>query len=140
MAGYQSTVLHGAMKELLFSRSVVSDSLQPQGLWHPRLPLSFTISWSLLKPMSIKLVMPSNHLIYHPLLLPTIFPSIRVFSNESTLHSQWLKYWNFSFSISSSTEYSGLISFRTSFISLLSTGLLRVFSSTRIRKHKFLCA
>ena len=63
MAGYQSSALHGAMKELLFSHSVVSDSLQPHGLWHPRLPLSFSISWSLLKPMSIKLVMPFNHLI-----------------------------------------------------------------------------
>ena len=88
MAGYQSNALHGAMKELLFSHSVMSDSLQPHGLGHPRLPLSFTISWSLLKPMSIKLVMPSNHLIFcHPLLLlPSIFPRVRIFSNDSALH------------------------------------------------------
>ena len=114
MAGYQSNALHGAMKELLFSHSVMSDSLQPHGLGHPRLPLSFTISWSLLKPMSIKLVMPSNHLIFcHPLLLlPAIFPSIRFFSNESTLRIRWPKDWSFSFSICSSVEYSGLISFR----------------------------
>ena len=72
---------------LLFSRSVVSNSLRPHGLQHTRLPLSFTISQSLLKLMSIEWVMPSNHLILcHPLLLlPSIFPSIRVFSNESAL-------------------------------------------------------
>ena len=76
--------------------------------------LSFTISQSLLKLMSIELVMPSNHLILcHPLLLPpSIFPSIRIFSNESALHIRWPKYWSFSFSISPSNECSGLISFR----------------------------
>ena len=76
--------------------------------------LCFIISWSLLKLKSIKLVMPSNHLIlYHfLLLLPSIFPSIRVFSNESALCISWPKYWSFSFSISPSSEYSGLISFR----------------------------
>ena len=76
--------------------------------------LSVTNSWSLLKLMSIELVMPPNHLILcHPLLLLTsIFPSIRVFSNESVLCIRWPKYWNFSFSISPSNEYSGLISFR----------------------------
>ena len=76
--------------------------------------LPITNSWSLLKPMSIKLVMPSNHLILcHPLLLPpSIFPSIRVFSNESVLHIRWPKYWSFSFNISPSNEYTGLISFR----------------------------
>ena len=75
--------------------------------------LSITNSWSLLKFMSIELVMPSNHLILcHPLLLPpSIFPSIGVFSNESVLHIRWPKYWSFSFSISPSNEYSGLISF-----------------------------
>ena len=74
--------------------------------------LSITNPWSLLKLMSIELVMPSNHLILcrHLLLLPSIFPSIRVFSNESALHIRWPKYW--SFSISSSNEYSGLLSFR----------------------------
>ena len=80
----------------------------------PRAPLSFTLSQSLLKLMSIELVMPSNHLtLWRPLLLlPSIFPSIRVFSNELALHIRWPKYWSFSFSISSSSEYSGLISFR----------------------------
>ena len=75
---------------------------------------SFTISWNLLKLMTIELRMPSNHLIlcWPSLLLPSIFPSIRVFSNESALHIRWPKYWSFSFSISPSNEYSGLISFR----------------------------
>ena len=102
--------------------------------------LSFTISWSLLKLMSIELVMPSNHLILcHPLLLlPSIFPSIRVFSSESGFHIRWWKYWSFSFSISPSSEYSGLISFRIQgWISLLSKGLLRVFSNTTVQKHQF---
>ena len=76
--------------------------------------LSITNSQSLLKPMSFESVMPSNHLILcHPLLLlPSIFPSIRVFSDESVLLIRWPKYWSFSFSISPSNEYSGLISFR----------------------------
>ena len=76
--------------------------------------LSFTISWSLLKFMSIELVMSPNHFILCHLLLflPSIFPSIRVFSNEMALHIRWPKYWSFSFSISSSNDYSGLISFR----------------------------
>ena len=76
--------------------------------------LSITKTWSLLKFMSIELVMPFNHLVLcHPLLLlPSIFPSIRVFSNELALHLRWPKYWSFSFSISPSSEYSGLISFR----------------------------
>ena len=83
--------------------------------------LSITNSQSLLKLVSIDLVMPSNHLIlYLPLLiLPSIFPSIRVFSNKSTLHIRWPKYWSFSFSISSSNEYSGLISFRIHWFDLL---------------------
>ena len=80
--------------------------------WQPS--LSITNSWSLLKLMSIKSVMPSNHLILCcPLLLPPlIFPSIRVFPNESVLHNRWPKYWSFSFSISPSNEHPGLISFR----------------------------
>ena len=83
--------------------------------------LSITNSWSLLKPMSIESVMPSNHLILcHPLLLPpSIFPSIRVFSNESVLHNRWPKYWSFSFSISLSNEHSGMISFRIDWLDLL---------------------
>ena len=82
--------------------------------------LSITNSRSLLKFMSIDLVMPSNHLILcHPLLLlPSIFPSIRVFSSESVLHIRWPKYWSFSFSISPSNEYSGLISFRMDWLDL----------------------
>ena len=83
-------------------------------------PLSITNSWSLFKLMSIESVMPSNHLILcHPLLLPpSIFPSIRVFSNESVLHIRWPNYWSFSFSISPSNEYSGLISFRIDWLDL----------------------
>ena len=83
--------------------------------------LSITNSRSLLTLMSIELVMPSNHLILcHPfLLLLSVFPSIRVFSNESALHIRWLKYWSFSFSISPPNEYSGLISFRMDWLDLL---------------------
>ena len=83
--------------------------------------LSITNSQSLLKLMSIELVMPSNHLIlYHPLfLLPSIFPNIRVFSNESVLQISWPNYWSFSFSISPSNEYSGLIFFRIDWLDLL---------------------
>ena len=107
---------------LLFSHSVVSDSLQPtSGTAACQASLSFTISWSLLKLMSIELVMPFNHLILCcPLLLPpSIFPSIRVFSNELALHIRWPKYWSFSFSISPSNEYSGLISFRMDWFDIL---------------------
>ena len=83
--------------------------------------LSISNSWSLLKLKSIELVMPSNHLILcHPLLLPpSIFPSIRVFSNESVLHIRWPKFWSFSFSISPSNEYSGLISSGIDWLDLL---------------------
>ena len=83
--------------------------------------LSITNSRSLLKLMSFKLVMPSNHLIFCHLLLllPSVFPSIRVFSNESVRHIRWPKYWSFSFSISPSSEYSGLISFRMDWFDLL---------------------
>ena len=82
--------------------------------------LSITNSWSLFKLMSIDSVMPSNHLsLCHPLLLPSIFPSIRVFSSESVLHIRWPKYWSFSISISPSSEYSGLISLRMDWLDLL---------------------
>ena len=96
--------------------------------------LSFTISWSSLKPMSIESVMPSNHLILCScLLLPSIFPSISVFSNESALHIRWPKYWSFSFSISPSNAYSGLISLRIDWFNLLAVqrtlrGLLQLHS------------
>ena len=92
--------------------------------------LSITNSQSLLKLMSIESVMPSNHLILScPLLiLPSIFPSIRAFSNESTLHTSWPKYWSFSFSIGPSSEYSGLISFRIDWFDLLAAqGALKSF-------------
>ena len=83
--------------------------------------LSITNSWSLPKLMSIESVMPSNHLILcHPLLLlPSIFPSIRVFSNESALRNRWPKYWSFSFNMSPSNEHPGLISFRMDWLDLL---------------------
>ena len=102
-----------------FSHSVVSDSLQPHGLQHAY--LSITNSQSLHKLMSIELVMSSNHLILcRPLLLPpSIFPSIRVFSNESVLCIRWPKYWSFSFSLSPSNEYSGLMSCRMDWLDLL---------------------
>ena len=104
----------------------MSDSLRPHGLQHARTAacqasLSITSSQSLLKLMSITSVMPSNHLILcHPLLLlPSIFPSIRVFPNESALRIRWPKYWSSSFSISPSNECSGLISFRMDWLDLL---------------------
>ena len=105
---------------LSFSHSVVSDSLRLYGLQHHQASLSFTISWNLLKLMSIESVMSTNHLILcHPLiLLPSIFPSIRVFSNESVLHIKWPKHWSFSFSTSLSNEHSGLISFRMDWFDL----------------------
>ena len=89
--------------------------------------LSITNSWSLLKLMPIESVRPSSHLILLcPLLLPSIFPSIRVFSTESVLHIGWPKYWSFSFNISPSNEYSGLISFRMDWLDLLAVqGTLR---------------
>ena len=105
--------------------------------------LSFTISWSFLKLMSIESVMLSNHLIFcHPLLLlPSVFPSIRVFSNEMALHIRRPKYWNFNFSIRPFSEYSGLISFRIDCFDLLAVQRLsRVFSSTTIQKYQFFSA
>ena len=96
------------------------DSLQPHGLKHAR-PLSITNSPSLLKLMSIESVIPSKHLVFccPLLLLPSIFPFIRVFSNESVIHIRWPKYWSFSFNISSSNEHSELISFRMDCLDLL---------------------
>ena len=100
-----------------FSHSVVSNSVTPWTAGR-QASLSITNSWSLLKLTSIESVMPSNHLILcHPLLLlSSIFPSIRVFSNEAALRIRWPKYWSFSFNISPSNEYSGLISFRTDWL------------------------
>ena len=103
-----------------FSCSVVSNSLQPHGLQHTRLPCPSPTP-SAYSNSSIALVMPSNHLILcHPLLLPpSIFFSIRIFTNELVLCIRWPKYWSFSFSISPSNEYSGLISFRMDWLDLL---------------------
>ena len=113
--------LKQAFSSVQFSRSVVSDSL-----WTPRTAahqasLTITNSRSLLKLMSVESVMPSNHLILcRPLHLPpSIFPRIRVFSNESVLHIRWPKYWSFSFSIIPSKEIPGLISFRMDWLDLL---------------------
>ena len=125
-----------------FSRPVLSNFETP---WTAacQASLSITNSWSLLKFMSIESVMSSNHLIlYQTLLLPhSIFPSIRVFSNESVLCTRWPKYWSFSFSISPSNEYSGLISFRMDWLDLLAVqGTLKVFSNTTVQKHQFFSA
>ena len=105
--------------------------------------LSFTNSQSPLKPMSIESMMPSNHLILcRPLLLlPLIFPSIRVFSNESALHIRWPKYWSFSFNISPSNEHQDWSPLGwNGWISLQSKGLSRVFSNTTVQKHQFFSA
>ena len=106
---------------LLFSCQIVSSSLPPHGLQPVKASLSFIISWSLLKLISIELMMPSNHFILCcPLLLPpSICPSIRVYSNELALRVRWPEYWSFSFSVSPSNEYSGLISFRMGGLDLL---------------------
>ena len=102
--------------------------------------LSITNSWSLLKLMSIKLVMSSKHLILcHPL-PPLIFPSIRVFSNESVLHIRRPKYWSFSFSISPSSEYLDWFPLGVTGLILQSKGLSRVFSNTTVQKHQFFSA
>ena len=109
------------MCSVQFSHSVVSDSLWPHEPQHTRHPCPSPNSQSSPKPMSIESVMPSNHLILcHPLLLlPSIFPSIRVFSNESALHIRWPKYWSFSFNISPSKDHPGLISFGMDWLDLL---------------------
>ena len=115
--------------------------------WTPALQtsLSFTISWSLLKLLSVESLMPSNHIILcHPLLiLPSVLPSIRVFSRESAFCIRCPKYWSFSFSTSPSNTHSWLILFRIDWFGLLaiqrlqSKGLSRVFSRTTVRKHQF---
>ena len=102
--------------------------------------LSTTNSRSLLKLMSIESVMPNNHLILCRLffLAPSIFPSIKVFSNDLVLRIRWPKYWSFTFNINPSNEYSGIISFRMDSLDLLAVqGTLRVFSNTTVQKHRF---
>ena len=107
------------MKKFAIVQSVISDSANPWTAAH-QASLSVTISQNLLKLISIESVMPSKYLVLcYPLLsLPSIFPSIRVFSNEVALHIRWPKYWSFSFNISSSNEYSGLISIRIDWFDL----------------------
>ena len=118
---YLKVFLMIQLNSVPFSHSVKSNSLWLHELQHTRLPCPSPNFQSLLKLMSIKSVMPSDHLILCPPLLlpPSIFPSIRVFSNESVLHIKWPKYWSFTFSISPSNEYSGLISFRIDWFGLL---------------------
>ena len=123
---------------LLFSSYVVSDSLHPHRL---QACLSFTISQSLLKVMSIESMMPYNHLIFCcSLLLPSVFPRIRIFSNESALCITWPKYWSFSISVSPSNEYSGLISLGIDLFDLFSFLIhkLRIITSAleSFWKHK----
>ena len=110
-----------AIHSFQFSCSVVSDSLQPYELEHTRPPCPSPTPRVYSNSCVIELVMPSNHLILYPplLLLPSIFPSIKVFSNESVLQIRWPKYWSFSFSISPSNEYSVPISFRIDGFDLL---------------------
>ena len=114
----RSTIVHFCFSSV---HSVVSDSFRPCGLQHARPPCPSPTPGVYSDSMSIESVMASNHLILCcPLLVPpSIFPSIRVFSNESVLHIRWPKYWSFSFSISPSNEYSGLISFRMDWLDLL---------------------
>ena len=124
------------------ARSVTQSCLTLCNSWPTarQASLIITNSQSLLKLMSIESVMPSNHLILcHPLLLlPSIFPSIRVFSNESVLLTRWPKYWSFSFSISPSNEYSGLISFRMDWLYLLAIqGILKSLLQHHSSKHQF---
>ena len=122
-----------------FSHSVMSDSATPWTAAH-HVSLSITNSQSLLKLMSTESVMPSNHLIFcYPLFLPpSIFPSIRVFSSESTLCIRWPKYWSLSFSISPSNEYSGLISLRINRFDFLAVqGTLQSLLQHHSSKHQF---
>ena len=140
-----------AFSALLSKELILCAFISVQSLSHVRLfvtqwtaacqaSLSITSSQSLFKLMSIELVMPSNHFIlYHPLLLLTsILPSFRVFSNESVLRTRWPKYQSCNFSISPSNEYSGLISFRIDWLDLLVVqGVSRVFSNTAVQKHEF---
>ena len=120
---------------LLFSCSVMSDSVTSRTAAR-QASLSITNSWSLLKLMSIESVMPSNHLILCCLLilLPSVFPNIRVFSIESVLRIRWPKYWSFSFTISPSNEYSGPISFRINWLDLLNVqGILKTLPTPQFK-------
>ena len=127
-----------SLSSVLFSYSVVSNSATP-GTAAYQAFLSITNSQSLPKLMSIESVMPSNHLILcHPLLLPSIFLSIRVFSNKSALHIRWPKYWSFSFNISPSNEHSGLTSFRMDWLDLLAVqGTLKSLLQSILQRSAF---
>ena len=125
-----------------YIHSEIFDSFQFSSVSLSCLTLCETMDCSMpgfpLKLMSIESVRPSNHLILcHPLLLPSIPPSIRVFSNESVLHFRWPKYWSFSFNISPSNEHSGLISFRKSGLTSLQFKGLSSFLHTTVQKHQF---
>ena len=147
IAGYNIFLVSGVQQNVHQKICVcIFSSVQPLShVWLFTTPwiaasLSITNSQSLLKLMSIESAMPSNQLILcHPLLiLPSIFPKIGVFSNESFLHIRWPKYWSFSFYISPSNEHSGLISFRMDWLEpSQSKGLSRVFSNTTVQKHQF---
>ena len=132
-----SAVVQGKVNISQFSCSVMSDSLQPHGLQHTRLlclstPAQTHVHWVSDAPPTI------SSSVIPLLLLPSIFPSIRVFSNESALHIRWPKYWHFSFSISPFKEYLGLISLGLNcLISLQSKRPSRVFSNTTAQKHQF---
>ena len=122
-----------------FSCSAMSDSLQSHGLQHNRLPCPPTAPRTCSNSVhQVGDAIQSSHPLLPLLLLPSVFPSIMFFSNVSALHIRWLKYWSFSFSISPSSEYSGLISFRMDW--LQSKGLSRVFSNTTVQNHQFFCA
>ena len=133
-AEFEWCVIEPLGNSVQFGCSVMHDSLQPHGLQYVQVSLSVTDSWSLLKLTSIESVMPSNHLILcRPLLLlPSIFPSIRVFTDESALGIRWPKDWSFSFSISPSNEHPGLICFRMDWLDLLAVqGTLK----SRLQHH-----
>ena len=128
------------LKVLQFSCSVISDSVTP---WTEarQASLSITNSWSPPEPMSIESVMPSKHLILcRPLLLlPSVFPNVRVFWNESALHIRWPKYWSFSFNIRPSNEHPGLISFRMDWLDLLAVqGTLKSYFQPHSSKTSIL--
>ena len=145
-----STPQNGILFWIIWISTVYSQFSSSQSLSHVRLfttprtaaqqaSLSVTNCRSLLKLRSIELVISSNHLILclPLLLLPSIFPSIRVFSNEAVLLIRWPKNWSFSFSISPYNKYSGLISFRVEWFDLQYRGLSRVFANTTVQKHQF---
>ena len=128
-----------AVSSVQFSHSVVCNTLQPHALQHARLPCPPPTS-EVAQIHVHQVGGGSNHLIFSRplLLLPSIFPSIKVFSSELVLHIRWPKYWSFSFSISPSNDYSGLISFRMDWFDLLKfKELSRVFSNTTVLKHQF---